>query len=318
MNEHQKKLVWSQLKVGLVITAALGVMFATIFFWGRITSVFVPKATIVARMPAVQGLRNNAPVWLLGVEIGVVQNIELKEDGVWVVLSVRENKLRLIHSDATASILTIGLLGDKYVAIEPGSTEEPTIEPGAVIDGENPPGMAEIVETSARSIQKVDEFLNLFESVVSDIEEGRGTIGRLLGDTLLYDQLREITVNLAQISRTIRYGEGTAGKLLRDPSMYNDLAQAGKELSRFGAQLNDTSGTINKLVSNDEIYRNLLQTTRELDSIMTRIESGEGLAGSLISDKELARQLQRTMQRIDALLEDIMQDPKQYFNFELF
>ncbi len=318
MYERQKKLLWSQLKVGLLITGALGVMFATVFFWGQITSVFVPKAEVRARFPAVAGLRIGAPVWLLGVEIGTVKYIDLDQGFVSVGLSVRENNLELIHQDATASILTIGLLGDKYVAIEPGSSAKPSIDNGATIEGENPPGMAEIVETSAKSIQKVDEFLNLFEGLVDDIEEGRGTIGQLLSDTLLYQELRATISNLAVVTNKVRNGDGTAAKLIEDPTMYNELTRAGSELSRFGAQLNDTANTISRLTSSAELYNHLLDASAQLDTVMNRIENGEGLAGTVISDPELARELRNTMNNVNGLMEDIKENPKKYFSFELF
>lgn len=80
----------------------------------------------------VTGLREKAPVEMMGVPIGYVDKIGLDLENQKAVLTLSiENKIQLLD-DAIASIKTSGLIGDKYVKITPGGVGDP-IEPGGVI-----------------------------------------------------------------------------------------------------------------------------------------------------------------------------------------
>jgi len=72
MFEVKKKLTWSKLKVGLLITSALVVLLLTVFFAGGIENMFIKKVEISASIADVRGLRVGSPVWLSGIEIGTV------------------------------------------------------------------------------------------------------------------------------------------------------------------------------------------------------------------------------------------------------
>ena len=73
MYEYQKKITWSTLKTGIVITIALVILLAAVFFSSNISSLFTSKFDLITRISNVQGLRTGAPVWLFGVEVGVVK-----------------------------------------------------------------------------------------------------------------------------------------------------------------------------------------------------------------------------------------------------
>ena len=104
---------------------------------------FGERYRLVGYYENVQGLIPNAPVWLAGTRVGRVESVNLgtRPDGepaVKVVLVVDEDVQERIRADSSASIGTIGLLGDRYVEISLGSPNEPILEDGAEIRIANP------------------------------------------------------------------------------------------------------------------------------------------------------------------------------------
>jgi phospholipid/cholesterol/gamma-HCH transport system substrate-binding protein len=318
MYERRKRLLWANLEVGIVISAALAVVLVAVFFWGDISALFASRAPLLVRTPSVSGLRNGAPVWLLGVEIGRVDHIELRGQEVIVTLSLLENKMQFIHGDAHAEVLTMGLLGDKFMSIEPGTQQAPSVEPGAVIPGYTPPEFGEIVEASVRSVEQVQFFFERLDRLLTVVETGEGIVSRLLTDSALGEEIEETVAATRSVMRSIRSGRGTLGKMVRDPSLYREAAAAMAEYRRFGQMLTDSTGTLHRLVASDTLYRNLDRAAADLAVLLDRVEDGQGVAGSLMGNGEMASEVQTMLQYINALLLDIRRDPGRYFSFELF
>jgi phospholipid/cholesterol/gamma-HCH transport system substrate-binding protein len=86
--------------------------------------------------PTVSGLKNKAAVTMAGVNIGEVRNIQLKDGRADVTLSI--NKDIRLEDDSIAGIKTMGIIGDKYVAITPGASDD-YIKPGGTIRETQPP-----------------------------------------------------------------------------------------------------------------------------------------------------------------------------------
>ncbi|HTR44570.1 MAG TPA: MlaD family protein [Thermodesulfovibrionales bacterium] len=352
MFERKKQLLWSKLKVGTVVTLALLVLLFTVFFAGGIESLLSPTADVKALMHDVKGLRRGAPVWLSGIEIGSVRYIRLtSEYGAVITLALKKSALPFVKKDSHASVLTLGLLGDKYVELSGGSSQAGPLSPGDTIEGVAHVELKDIMETSAGSIEKLTGFIEKLESLVIRIEKGEGTIARLISDPSVYDNLKEATKNLASAMKDMKDARGTLGLLVEDPTLYNKMVSAASSVEDFGKKLNDGSGTLGKLANDPTLYNRLLSATTSLDdfgkklsegqgtlkklaedpalydnlnqasqrisSIVESIDRGEGVAGSLVKDQELAGQLKEILAEISALAKDIRENPRRYFKFSI-
>ncbi|MBM4129041.1 MAG: MCE family protein, partial [Nitrospira sp.] len=265
MYEIKKQLMWSKLKVGLVITIALTILFLTVFFAGAIKKLFTKEVKLKAQIQNVQGLRRGAPVWISGVEVGSVRSIQLDpEHGTVVILSVEKNALEFLRKDSEASVLTMGLLGDKYVELGGGSPEAEAIKPEDMIKGNVQTGFTEIMETSATSIQKLSDFIGRMEDFIEEIERGRGTLSLLLKDPSLYENLRDTTKTLSLIAMELKEGQGTLKLLFQDPSLYNRMFAATSSFETFTRKLNEGQGTLSRLAEDPELYENLNRASRQL------------------------------------------------------
>ncbi len=208
MFDLKKQLMWSKLKVGLVITAALITLFLTVFFAGGIELLLSPTVELSAQMKDVKGLRRGAPVWLSGIEIGAVKDIRLHPGvGTMVTLSIKKGAIDYLKKDSHASVLTMGLLGDKYVELSGGSPDAGKLTQGDVIAGASQIELKDAMDVGTSSIKKMSDFLDKLEHLVTSIEKGEGTASKFLKDPALYDNVNNASMRLSLILEKIQRGE---------------------------------------------------------------------------------------------------------------
>ena len=353
MYEVKKQLAWSALKVGTVITVGLITLLVTVFFAGNIEHIFSPKEILKFDITDVGGLRRGAPVWFAGLEVGAVKSIDLHpEYGTVVTVLIDRDVLKYIRKDAHAVIQTMGLLGDKYVELSPGTPGAPQLRPGDMISGTTETSLQKVMATGATSLQKVNEVIEQLGSLAAKIEKGEGTLALLLSDPSLYNNLKDASAHVANLAADVQNGKGTLGKLIEDDMLYRKLRSAADSFERFSFTLNNSKGTLNRLIEDNtlydrllgaassveefslklnngkgtlnrlaedpRLYENLVLASEHLSSILQSIDSGKGTAGTLVKDEELARELADTIRELRALTGDIRKNPRSYFKFSVF
>jgi phospholipid/cholesterol/gamma-HCH transport system substrate-binding protein len=107
-------------------------------------------------------------------------------------------------------------------------------------------------------------------------------------------------------------GDGTLGKLIRDDSLYDDLSGAATDLSAVLARLESGEGTLGKLLTDDAAYEELSGGLASLRSISTKIDQGDGTIGKLVNDDSVHENLNQTLEGISEFIET-----SQRFQFEL-
>jgi phospholipid/cholesterol/gamma-HCH transport system substrate-binding protein len=350
MFETKRQLRWSKLKVGLVITIAFLVLLVAVFFAGNIRNVISKKIELKIQFKDAVGLRKGAPVWILGVEEGYVKAIHLDPIyGVIVTIVINKRSLSFIKQDSQGTVLTMGLLGDKYIELSAGSPEAGPIRPGEVLKGVTEIGLKSVLEISSMTIETMNGFINRLDHLVSKIESGRGTLAKFVEDPSVYDNLKKTTHNLSvmsedilnskgtlkllledpsaynkilaatssieEFSRRINESSGTLRSLIEDPSLYNKTLAAASQIEEFSRKLNEGRGTLKKMIEDPELYENFNRDLRELSSILERIDKGAGLAGALLKNDELPRELSKALLELKKLsveLEALVKDIKEH------
>ncbi len=302
MFDSHKHVTWAKLRVGIVITLGLAVIFFAILFAESIVRLFTPQATVYAEFSDVKGLRSGAPVWFSGVQIGSVKSLRFeKGEKITAALGIDKSALSYLKKDSVSSILTMGLLGDKYVEMSPGSREAPSLQPGDTISGSP---RLEISEELKR--------------VIEDVQTSKGSIARLLRDDTLYRDLSASMKDIKVFAAMLKSSEGTISKVIKDPALYDRFVKASKSLDSFSEKLTTSRGTVNKLVEDASLYENMNAAAIRLNAILEKIDRGEGSVGKLITDRQVADELRSTLKEINALTKDIKEHPKKYFSFSLF
>ncbi|WP_373499728.1 outer membrane lipid asymmetry maintenance protein MlaD [Desulfococcus sp.] len=101
--------------------------------------------TVNARFQSVSGLKEGAEVVIAGVVVGKVDHIRLDRDRMEAVVEMRIQREVSLSDDVIASVKTAGLIGDKYIRMTPGGSEEIIPPGGMIIETESPIDIEELV-----------------------------------------------------------------------------------------------------------------------------------------------------------------------------
>ncbi len=289
----EKKEVARQVKLGAFVVLGLVLFLAAVFLIGSEQNIFSRTFKIAAVFKNVEGLKRGDNVWLSGVKVGTVSNVEIVSEGEVVVeLALRENQNSFIRKDAMASIGSDGLVGNKIVVIRPGTAPEPIAEEDTI---------------NTLSPTDTQELIN---------------IARDVGDNT-----RALTKDLAQIAQRINAGEGVVGELLTGGALSRELrsavsglqattantANASAELHELVYEMREGTGLLPTLISDtayaqrfQEALRSIQQVTADvrvvsgnLQQLSAKLNSDENALGALLSDEEVAQNLRLTLENAE-------------------
>jgi phospholipid/cholesterol/gamma-HCH transport system substrate-binding protein len=186
-------------RLGAFIVMALAVLAAGVFIIGSKNYLFRSTYQLKAQFDNVAGLADGADVQVGGVHSGTVHRIDLPHkpgEKVTVVMDLDNSTHEIIKRDSVASIETEGMLGNQFVALSFGSAGQADLKDGDLIGSEPPLLMANMLKKAngiLDSSQQATEHLN---SVSAKIDSGQGTVGALVNDKQLYNNLEQTTTTL--------------------------------------------------------------------------------------------------------------------------
>ncbi len=193
-------------RLGAFIVATLAVLAAGVFVIGSKEYLFRSTYQLKTQFDNVAGLAVGADVQVGGVHSGTVHSIELPHkpgDKVIVTMDLDKSTQEIIKRDSVASIETEGMLGNQFVAISFGSAGQAEVMNGETIQSEPPLLMADlfkktssILNSSQQAIQNATLATAHLNSVSAKIDSGQGTVGSLVNDKQLYNNLEETTATL--------------------------------------------------------------------------------------------------------------------------
>ena len=179
-----------------------------------------------------QGLKVGGPVRMNGVDIGNIHGIHIAGETAQVEIkfTVQREVAAHIREDATIHIRALGLLGDKFLEIVPGSADKPPLAPGSVIVGKSELDMADLAATASTTIEKVNAALEQIQQALKAVTQGQGTTGKLVNDPELFDRSKQVLQKVDRAAEKglallekVERGEGTVGKLVTAKLAENDL-----------------------------------------------------------------------------------------------
>src|SRR5580704_10624789 len=227
---QQKRLTWSELRVGIFVLVGLFILAVAVFYVSG-GGILGPKYRLTTYLPEVDGLQTGAPVAVDGVQVGNVETIGLtghpqdKEHSITLVLRIDKKFQNNIRTDSTASLVTQGLLGDRYVTVSRGLTGTP-LPPNGILPGHEEAAMKQMVERGADLMQNLGALTDDLKGIVDGVHNGKGTLGKLMNDPTLYNHLDETVARVDSMAASIQQGQGSMGKLLSDEDLYNKVDAA--------------------------------------------------------------------------------------------
>jgi len=299
---QRKQLTWSELRVGLFVLVGLLVLAVGIFYVTG-AGVFGPKYRIKTYLPEVSGLATGAPVRLDGVEIGNVDQIQIvpRQQGkpldhmhnIEVVMRLDRKYQNDVLTDSAASLVTEGLLGNRYVNLTRGLTGVPVKE-GQAVPGTEEKAIKEVVERSADVLANLRALTEQAQDIIQDVQEGKGTLGKLLTDEQAYNHLNSILAKGDVIVANVQSGQGTVGKLLMTDETVTKVDKAVDQLNTILADLRSQKGTMGKLLYDPTLYDQAKDALANGNAVLGDIRAGKGTFGKLATDETLYNKLRDT------------------------
>lgn len=322
--------VAQEIKVGSVVLAILLLAGAAIFLLGGSTDLLENRYRLYASYKDISGLREGAAVRLAGIDVGEVTNIQFPTDPgrkrVIIQLNLMERYQVRIRKDSVASIQTEGVLGDKYISISVGSSDEPLLLHGDWIETNEPleflsymKKATEILDNSAGISRKVNFMLGedqdsaraslanaivTLETLVKQVEVGRGLLHNLLYDEHMAANVRGTVENLELASANLRHmteelqqGEGFAHELIygsEGERLARELGDLANALQTLTSDIENEESLVHSLLYDPEradMVEELHATATSLREVARSIEQGEGTLGMLARDPTLYEDL---------------------------
>ena len=310
--KRSTKVKWGEIKVGILIVFAIAVLLWASFSGGG-TSIFENKISYFAYLDNVNGLVAGAPVWIAGVEVGNVSSIKfvnLDSAGqIEIKLRVIESVSNMITIDASVKLGTIGLLGDKYVEIIPGTLGKPEIPEDGIIRTTPTADLAAMMSEGEELLSSSKGAMANLNEITTRIKDGQGTMGQLVANDQLYLELTKLISSMTILVEGLQKNQERIAASIE--SVSGDLAS-------ITSRVDDNSGTLGRLVSDPGLYDNLHSSTGRIDSILLKINQGRGTAGAMVNDDELYQDIKNLIVRIENLVTDIEKNPRKYFKFSVF
>ena len=301
----QKQLKWSQLRVGLTVLFASITLGILIFLMSGTTGLFTPKITLKSYFDNAGGLRIGAPVRLQGVDVGNITGVRVVSDKPLTPVEIRmkvTTKYRSnMRKDSVTSLSTAGVLGETYIDIDSSHAKGPEVSNGDVLATRETPDIQDVVRASQGTLQNLDALLKRTDRVLAFVESGQGSIGKLIYDPQLYNQLANTVTEFKGIVDEIRNGQGSLGKLVSNDDAYNQLMAAVAKLNAIVDDLQQGKGTAGKLLKDAALYNNANDTIANVKKITDDINAGKGSLGKLTKDDALAKKLDNTITKLSLL-----------------
>ena len=299
---QRKQITWSELRVGLFVLVGLLILAVAIFYVTG-AGFLGPKYRLKTYLPEVSGLSAGAPVRLDGVEIGNVEKIRLvprqagkppdRMHNIEVGIRIDSKYQGDVLTDSTATLVTEGLLGNRYVNVQRGYTGVPLKE-GQAIPGAEEKAIKEVVERSADVLANLKALSEEIQDIVGDVQSGKGTIGKLITDDQAYNHLNSILARGDQIVGNVQSGQGTLGKLVMTDELYTKVDKGVDNVNTILADVRSQKGTIGKLLYDPSIYDQAKAALENGNTIMGDIRAGKGTLGKLTTDETLYNKLRDT------------------------
>lgn len=274
--------------------------------------------TIIAGFSNLKGLKIGDDVLMAGVKIGTVSDTRLGNQRVEAVLHV--DPLIKIPSDAIASVEVSSLLGANYLGVSFGTPTAAPLKDGDEIKTKNTIDMNEVISQLGNLGNKLEDVLG----GISKSMGGDGKSGNLFQklDTLVTEngpKLTETISNLQTITAKMKSGEGTIGRLINDPTMHDQLLASVAEIKLAATDartfigeakgivtdVKSGRGTLGALLYDEATANSIKVTAKNLRELSDKINSGQGTLGKLLTDDTMYKDAQAIMKKADRALDGL-------------
>lgn len=271
-------------KIKLGIFVIIGSLFfiIAIYFIGNKKDMFNETIQISAVFKNVNGLQHGNNVRFSGINVGTVKEIIIVNDSlIRVDMLIEKDIASHIKKDAMASIGSDGLVGNMIINIIPGKKSNEMVKDGDIILSENKTSTDEILKTINSTSENAKLITDNLVKITNQINSRKGTIGMLINDTVMSDDLKQTIYNLKITTQSTSKSMANLNKIINDLNNKDNVV---------GALKDTVTGRKIKM-----IIVNLEKSSDQINKTITNLKDGKGALNYLSNDPKLVKQIDSTM-----------------------
>ena len=331
-----------EVRVGILILVALGLLGAFIVVMGGLS--FEPTYTVYVDFDNPGGLQTGAPVRISGVKVGRVSSVEFRggqvnpktkerEPLIRVVASLENKYKNSIFENSRWFVTTQGVLGEMFLAVDPGTPDRPVLKDGAVVQGISPPRLdlllsetyellhrayVGITENEDKLAETFDGLHRTLKGTGDFFEKNSGKIDRVVDnvETLSIQAnetvaaARERYVDGPQATRIMNNVDGVTASMNEN---LGPLLADSRKAARDMARLTDTLASERQLEEYAQTMRDIRQAAKranaaasDAQALLSHVKQGRGTVGAFVMDEAVYDDVQE-------LLRDLKHNPWKLF-----
>ncbi len=263
---------------------------------------------LYAKFPWSSGLKQGQPVLLAGVNVGYVDEVQLRQDGT-VLTTFRVGKSYKVPQGTVATVIPNGIFGDMAIALTPKRPNPLSIPENDTIPvGPSSPGIAELTgkaDSIASSVNLITTALQKELVASGGVADLRKTLGSSNALVLNMNKLvSEFSAVAAEQNRQLTM---TQASLRR--------ATSGVDSAKIDSTLKNVRATTENLAVLSADFKN---TSAKLDSVIAKANSGKGSVGLALNDPGAYNDVRSLVQHLDSIMVDLKKNPRRYINLKIF
>ncbi len=297
-----EKTASQKIRLGIFVIIGLTLFVLAVYFIGSKQQMFGKTEHLKAVFNNVAGLQLGNNVRYSGINVGTVRDIEIINDStISVDMQINKDIFSHIKKDAVATIGSDGLVGSVIINIIPGKGNLPTVQPGDVIQSNNRVRTDDMLSTLNVTNQNAAQLTIDLLKITNEINQGKGTIGVLLRDTVMSKDLKETIRNLRitseKTNQTMDHLNKQIAALDNKDNVIGVLKDTvvGHKIKRVITNLEASSQEINKVVSN-------------LNATILNVKEGKGALNYLANDPKLVTKIDSTMTNLNEASKKLNED----------
>ncbi len=288
-----EKSTSQKIRLGFFVIIGLVLFVLAIYFIGEKQKMFGGTNNLKAEFNNVNGLQLGNNVRFSGINVGTVRSIDMINDTlIRVDMNIEKTIFPYIKKDSKASISSDGLVGNMIINIIPGTYTRPAVQSGDVLKSVNRIRTDDVLKTFSTTNDNLAQLSVNLLKVTKQISEGKGTVGVLINDTIMANDLKK-TIHYLKLT-----GKG-ASETIADLNYI--LVSLNKKDNVLGL-VKDTivANKIRKIIGTlDQSTTKIDQVLQNLNTTISNVKGGKGVLNYLSNDPKLVQKIDSTMTNIN-------------------
>jgi phospholipid/cholesterol/gamma-HCH transport system substrate-binding protein len=296
--------------LGIFITIGVAIFAAAILTLGGQKKTFVKSFHVNAIFNDVGGLQKGANIWFSGVKIGTIKKISLYGDAqVLVLMNIEMDAQAHIHKNAKAKISSDGLIGNKIIVIYGGDNTQPQVEEENYLIVEKAISTDDMMATLQSNNENILAITTDFKNISKKIDSGKGTLGILLNDATIANELNKTIDNLQVVATNLKTVSQNSKAVIDN-------------FHTFSRKLNKPGNSINELATDTILYGNIKESlaqlqkstnsvtkiTSNLKNVSEKLNQENNTVGVLLNDSTAAASIKITLKNLETGSKKLDQD----------